>query len=524
MNLNKYKYIAFCLATGSLLLVGLFLLLAGTSKVARAGTGELFVTLSGSGDCSQGSPCDLQSALGTAGEGDTIYIAEGNYTGTGGAVISITKSLNLYGGWDGAPTGSVMRNQLLYPTTLDGEEQRRVVYITGPVTVTLEGLTIAYGKIISTTASGWDGAGLYARDALLTLRYTNFYSNEIDVHDVVHSYAYGGGAAVEGGSLLVEASSFRWNGAWAHRASLGGGLSISHTLAATVTDTLFQDNDAWHAGGLYFLGAPGSVLSPLTLRDSIFLDNGQGHSRGGAYGGYAGAAEFAYAQAYIEGNTFTGSRASNDDGALAVFSSDLLFARNLVSGTQCGRTVGLYLSNVSPFTVTNNIIAGNRSLYSWRQEPAVRVRGGSGQFLHNTIARNESTYGLQVDGGATVVLTNTILVSHTMGITVTAGSAATLEGTLWGSGTWANGVDWGGAGAIITGTVNLWDNPGFRGADNNDYHITPDSAAIDAGVGAGVTVDLDGDPRPAGDGYDIGADEYVVRSIYLPLVVRNYQP
>jgi hypothetical protein len=40
------------------------------------------------------------------------------------------------------------------------------------------------------------------------------------------------------------------------------------------------------------------------------------------------------------------------------------------------------------------------------------------------------------------------------------------------------------------------------------YHLQASSAAIDAGVDAGVTLDIDGQVRPWGAGYDIGADEY----------------
>ena len=40
------------------------------------------------------------------------------------------------------------------------------------------------------------------------------------------------------------------------------------------------------------------------------------------------------------------------------------------------------------------------------------------------------------------------------------------------------------------------------------YHLQAGSAAIDAGVDAGVTLDIDGQVRPWGAGYDIGADEY----------------
>ena len=120
-----------------------------------------------------------------------------------------------------------------------------------------------------------------------------------------------------------------------------------------------------------------------------------------------------------------------------------------------------------------------------------------------------------------------------MGITVTAGNpflagdnTATLEATLWGDGAWANGADWGGAGNIFTGTVNVWGDPAFVNPSAGDYHIGLTSAAIDKGVNAGVGDDIDGDPRPQGGGYDIGADEFAGAApeskIYLPLIMRQY--
>ncbi|MGD2097862.1 MAG: choice-of-anchor Q domain-containing protein [Desulfobacterales bacterium] len=52
-------------------------------------------------------------------------------------------------------------------------------------------------------------------------------------------------------------------------------------------------------------------------------------------------------------------------------------------------------------------------------------------------------------------------------------------------------------------------DPMFVDAENNDFRLKPGSPAIDAGVSiAEVTTDIEGKPRPAGSGYDIGPYEY----------------
>ena len=503
--------IAASLLLSILLVSGFLLLLRHTAADPTAH----FVAPGGTGSaCSQTTPCALQTALAAATNGDTLYLAGGTYTGSGGAVITLTANLALYGGWDGSNTVPPVVNPRAYPSRINGESLRRGVFVASHITATLEGLTVMSGTHTSR------GAGVYARDAHLTLRAMEIISNVIDVYDIPNTLAYGGGVMVEGGALVVEASTFRANSAWARSSTMGGGLAISRTLTAIVTGSLFQNNDAWQASGLYFRGHP-STRSPLTLTESIFLGNGRGRSVGRAYSGYTGAAELIAAAVWVEDNAFSDNFAGNDRGPLTLFNCKGYVTRNTITGNDSARNAGLYLDHGAPITVANNIIAGNNAMYDWLPDnSAVRVRGGESRFLHNTIARNALAYGIRVDDGGTAALTNTILLSHTFGISVTAGSTASLEGTLWGSGAWANATDWGGAGTIITGAINLWGNPIFMNPAAADYHIRAGSAALDAGVNTPITTDVDGDPRPAGAGPDIGADEIPSR-LWLPLILRG---
>jgi hypothetical protein len=69
--------------------------------------------------------------------------------------------------------------------------------------------------------------------------------------------------------------------------------------------------------------------------------------------------------------------------------------------------------------------------------------------------------------------------------------------------------------------LGLHDRIGHAGFVNpaaSDYHLRFSSAAIDAGLDAGVYFDFDGDPRPLGNGFDIGFDEVNIRYLFLPLV------
>jgi hypothetical protein len=237
--------------------------------------------------------------------------------------------------------------------------------------------------------------------------------------------------------------------------------------------------------------------------------------------------------ASISNNNLTGNEAMYGGGIAATLGSTLTVSYNTISTNAAQSGGGVYVNgsdaivvgnsvtnNASTYagggmalsrgsaTVTNNIFADNQSDISGG---GLSFFYASAQLLHNTIARNSGGdgSGVYVAGfewsgiyySSTVWLTNTILVSHTVGITVSAGNAADLDSTLWH----ANGADWGGAGTIN----HLNDQQGDPAFAPDGYHLAGASAAINRGIDAGVTTDIDGDIRPQGLGYDLGADEWL---------------
>jgi uncharacterized repeat protein (TIGR01451 family) len=269
---------------------------------------------------------------------------------------------------------------------------------------------------------------------------------------------------------------------------LGGGLYIGNSTAELISNTI-SSNGATRGGGLYVASNSSVTLTSNTIASNAVYD---------ACG------------TWCDGPKGTGGGLHLSDSTAAL--SNTLIADNQVETAGAG----LYVER-SAITLTNPIVVDNQVTLTGRFTGAgsgLYIAGSSARLLHPTIARNSGGdgSGLHITGTvgttSTVAMTNTILVSHTVGITVGAGNTATLTATLWGTGAWANLADWGGAGTSITGPINLWGDPDFIDPDAGDYHIGPDSAARDAGIDAGVTTDIDADPRPIDTEYDIGADEF----------------
>ena len=57
------------------------------------------------------------------------------------------------------------------------------------------------------------------------------------------------------------------------------------------------------------------------------------------------------------------------------------------------------------------------------------------------------------------------------------------------------------------GKHSIQANPDFQDLSNRNFHLTDDSPAVDRGINIGYPFDIESNPRPQGNTYDIGAYE-----------------
>jgi uncharacterized repeat protein (TIGR01451 family) len=285
------------------------------------------------------------------------------------------------------------------------------------------------------------------------------------------------------------------------------GNGVEGNVASTASDGV--------GGGLHFNDCR------ATLIENRILENTASTAGSGEGGGlrFVKCTNCEGASVLI-GNIVRGNVASTVDHGLAggvQIGEGTLIGNAIVSNTATlsptayGTGGGLVGNGGRVLTLTNNLVTDN---HATEEGSGMHIMGDtSGRLLHNTIVNNHGgASGVEVGGGlapayTTLMFTNTIIAGHAnLGIRARQGNTVALEATLWGSGAWANGEDWGGPGTII-GAHSYWGDPAFVDPAAGDYHIRAGSDARDAGVDAGVTTDIDGESRPMGLGYDIGADE-----------------
>lgn len=467
---NPRRMIALCLFA---LCTTLLLFVILTQPVQAGGGGGCYARIERTGVIYP----HVQSALDNAQTGDLIQVCgtcSGVYAREGVTQTAyISNTVTIRGGYD--TTFTEPPDPIAHPTTLDAQGKGRVVYITGAgINPTIEGLRITGGSVPS---SGGGGIMVWQSNATLT-------------NTVIVSNTAATGAAIElwGGAARINNSTISNNVGHA-------GTVYLYNSRLWLNNNSITDNQV-------------TVYDKATRVESWWLDVFNKLGGAGGTGGclFVGPTS----EAWLSHNRIEYNQAMVYGGALYLAGGTATLKANKILNNTAGYLGGASFSVQGDNTYENNVISGNHA----PKGAGLFLSGGSfGRVFQNTISGNDST-GVELNktwdylyGPSGVIGANNIIVSHTVGITVATNSLARLEGTLWGTGTWANGIDWGGEGTIITGTINIWGIPAFVNPVAGDYHISSTSAARDV-ANEGLSTDMDGEVRPQGLRYDIGADEF----------------
>jgi uncharacterized repeat protein (TIGR01451 family) len=490
-------------------------------------------------------PITQPTTLNAHGDGRVLYIASNIHPTIEGLRITGGNATGLGGGPEGEDSGgglyvitaraTISNNQVFSNTAVRGGGlylRNSDATLSGNTindNIALEGgglrlseyssATLSYNTIAFNTAE--QGGGLYL---------SNYCTATLSNNDITANAVHRTG----GGLRLSDYSSatLSHNIIKANTANFGGGLFLALTSTATLSDNTFICNSARTAGGGLRLAQNGSARlisntitantayngggmhlnnSTAELSDNIFAANEALHNGGGLMLAFTSTAT-------LSGNRFAANEAKHGGGGLyvcqhssATLSGDTVIS-NTITAADYGGGGGLALATTSTLTCANTIIADNRVNGPPGIGAGLAIADSTAHLLHTTIARNSGgdDSGIHVTERhgtySTVALTNTILVGHKVGITVTDDNTATLEATLWGNGNWANDARWGSDGTI-TPIKDYPGNPAFVDPDAGDYHIGLGSAALGLGVPTIVHSDIDNEPRPR-DKPDLGADEF----------------
>jgi hypothetical protein len=160
-------------------------------------------------------------------------------------------------------------------------------------------------------------------------------------------------------------------------------------------------------------------------------------------------------------------------------------------------------------TLTNHVVARNRAGAGGRGGGVLCWKGDC-ILVNNTLVDNDlGDYreGVAVADGAHR-LRNNVIVGHDIGVYRAAGTVDLDYNAYYDNDIDVDGAAW--------GPDHLTDDPQFEGRATLDYHLSLSSPLIDQGDSdVDLPIDFEGDPRPRGAEYDIGADEAYPAEVFV---------
>jgi hypothetical protein len=489
---------------------------------------------------------NLQDALSLLSSGDCpgvteIWVAGGTYypdQGVGysdndrNASFVMLNNLAIYGGFAGTEEPLTFdladRNFVANETILSGDllgddgpdfadnaDNSYTVVLTNTgtdATAILDGFTVTAGNANAggLTVPDSRGGGMYnGESSAPTISNCNFLANTAD---------FGGGMYnFNSAAPIVTSCTFTGN----YTPNWGGAMLNEAESNVIMSACTFSNNEAGSYGGAICYSSAYS-----TLTDCVFEENAAGSialAWGGAVtaiGLNSSSAPFAFTRCRFQGNTATGGGAailnsnsfSSPDDVMTF--DDCIFTENIChDGSDIGTGGAYQCGNVNSKAVfTNCLFDGNKGLGVIDDGGGtIMIYAGEVTLINSTIVNSESA----TNGGAVSIVS-------------TEGSLLLINSILWNnSAVVGNSIFNGYGGSASVEYSLLQDNacpanvscgdgmiyiadPVFEGPA--DFHLRTCSPAMDKGsnglVPAGITTDLDGNPRFYNDGtVDLGAYE-----------------
>lgn len=274
----------------------------------------------------------------------------------------------------------------------------------------------------------------------------------------------------------------------------GGGVYVIQA-DPTIRNSIITGNRASTGGGVYaYWGACYLSLENVTISDNIATYDG-----GGIYGNVSCVP--------VRNSDIVNNTAGGNGGGIAgvgycggVWAYSTVISGNIAGGYGGGLFTGYGSSACAPVVrAQTSLVVGNSA-----QAGGGVYSGYNGRafILDSTVADNVADIGggfYATEDTLAYEVTNTILWGNS--------SAPILPSGLRYAAVSYSDIE-GGVPVAFEGNGNISADPLFADPTNGNYELSAGSPAIDSGT-AVSSADIQGTPRPQGNGYDMGAYEFM---------------
>ncbi len=429
----------------------------------------------------------IQAAIDASNPGDTLWVAEGTYTGP----IVLADGVQLFGGFSGVEVSFEERDLREHEMIVNANGADHAAVVQNVSGTALDGITFT-GGIADGVAPDNSGGGILCdnADSSNTIAHCTIYGNS-SVGAGAGIACLNGAAPVVVGCLIVSNTAN----------DDGGGIYCRDGASPAVTQCVIAGNQSGDYGGgvACYTGAP-AVFTNCAIAGNLAAR--------------AGAMRFSGSNASVKNCTISKNAATIQIGGVSLAGSSPAFVNTIIEG-HAGVALHEGSADSDP-SVQGCLFNANSGGDYFNDDTASTLTGAAAlNGLAEIAGAVDGPASFQImpmgtwlsvvynAGANETTLTATQPVFDTYNLArylINPNTAQPLQALVVSS--TSNTV-------VVAGDVQS-----IAGAGNAfaiaDYHLNGLSAAIDAGTSVDSAIaDMDGEARPFGPAQDIGADEFV---------------